>query len=90
MCSKLLIRRRKAVLFKLKEFPTWQHFQSYKKEEAMAKSGLRKIKREYFKKFNSISQQYTSQSYIWEKVSKLLKNMWNCRKQPNKYKERKL
>jgi hypothetical protein len=35
---------------KLKEFPTRENSLSYKKEEAKAKRGLRKIKKEYFKK----------------------------------------
>jgi hypothetical protein len=53
-----LIRRRKAALFKLKEFPSRENVLLYKKKEAMAKSGLRKIKKEYFKKFcNSINTQ---------------------------------
>lgn len=56
MCSELLIGRRKTALFKLKEFPSWENF-IYKKEEAMAKSTLRKIEKEYFKKFNSINTQ---------------------------------
>lgn len=46
-----LIRRRKAALLKLKEFPTRENFLLYKKEEAKGKSGLRKIEKEYFKKF---------------------------------------
>jgi hypothetical protein len=48
-----LIRRRKAALFKLKEFPTGENFLSYKKEEAKAKSRLRKIKKFY----NSVNTQ---------------------------------
>jgi Golgi nucleoside diphosphatase len=58
---------------KLKELPTWENFLSYKEEEAKAKSGLRKIKKVYFKNFYNSVNQYTSQSYsyIWEKISKL-------------------
>jgi hypothetical protein len=47
-CSQL-IRRREVTLFKLKEFPTRKNVLSYKKKEANAESGLRKIKKEYFK-----------------------------------------
>jgi hypothetical protein len=46
-----LIRRRKAALFKLKKFLAWEHFLSYKKEEANTKSRKRNFKKEYFKKF---------------------------------------
>jgi hypothetical protein len=66
-----LFRRRKAVLLKLKEFPTRENFLSYKKEEAKVKSGLRKIKKEYFKKCCNSINQYTSQSYMWEKSANL-------------------
>jgi hypothetical protein len=41
-CNRLL-RRRKAALFKLKEFPTRENFLSYKKKESLAKSGLIKL-----------------------------------------------
>jgi hypothetical protein len=59
-CNRLI--RRNAALLKLKQFPTRENFLSYKNEEAKAKSGLRKIKKECFKKFCNSVNQYTSQS----------------------------
>jgi hypothetical protein len=53
-CNRL-IRRIKAVLLKLKEFPTRENVLSYKKEEAKAKSGIRKIKRDNLRNFVSQS-----------------------------------
>jgi hypothetical protein len=87
-CNRL-IKRRKAAQLKLKEVPARENFVSYKKKEAKAKSGLRKIKKEYFKKFCYSINQYTGQSYIWEKISKLT-NTWNCGMQPNECKEEKI
>ncbi|XP_034936031.1 uncharacterized protein [Chelonus insularis] len=84
-CDKL-VRLRVAAFLRLKEYPSEENFLKYKQAEARAKSGIRKIKKDYFRSFLNSINKFTSPSYIWKKL-KALKKGWNSSHCSNEFSE---
>lgn len=84
-----LVRLRKAALLSFQCNRTYEQFIEYKKRDAKAKYGLKKIKKESFVQFCGTLNKFTNPTYVWRKI-KSLKNKWNYVENANEYKEEKM
>jgi hypothetical protein len=87
-CDKL-IRMRKAALRQFQHRGTRDNFNNYKKADAKARNGLKRIKKVSFTNFTESLTRFTNPKYIW-RIIKALKNRCNYRDNSKKYNEENL
>ncbi|CAG5103233.1 Protein of unknown function [Cotesia congregata] len=84
-----LVRLRKAALLKFKANRSCDNFIAYKKAQAEALVGLRRIKKESFKNFCASLSKNTNPKFLWNTI-KGFQNRWNYRENANEYDKNKI